>query len=67
MDLSKGMEKEFCVYLNFDNYHYKQKNKTKTKKKKNDNYKVWDRVSRNPPELKKPIDVILKWIRMLEI
>ena len=34
MDLSKGMEKEFCVYLNFDNYHYKQKNKTKTKKKK---------------------------------
>ena len=61
MDLSKGMEREFCVYLNFDNYHYKQK------KKKIDNYKVWDRVSRNPPESKKPTDVVLKWIRMLEI
>ena len=60
MDLSEGMEREFCVYLNFDNYHYK-------KNKKIDNYKVWDRVSRNPPESKKPTDVVLKWIRMLEI
>ena len=33
MDLSKGMEKEFCVYLNFDNYHYKQKTKQKQKQK----------------------------------
>ena len=48
MDLSKDMEREFCVYLNFDNYHYKQK------------YRVWDRVSRNPPESKKPTDVVLK-------
>ena len=53
MDLSEGMEREFCVYLNFDNYHYK-------KNKKIDNYKVWDRVSRNPPESKKPTDVVLK-------
>ena len=60
MDLSEGMEREFSVYLNFDNYHYK-------KNKKIDNYKVWDRVSRNPPESKKPTDVVLKWIRMLEI
>ena len=60
MDLSKGMEREFCVSLNFDNYQ-------KKKQKKIDNYKVWDRVSRNPPESKKPTDVVLKWIRMLEI
>ena len=53
MDLSKGMEREFCVSLNFDNYQKKNQ-------KKIDNYKVWDRVSRNPPESKKPTDVVLK-------